>query len=187
MDIIIRIGTRYPQTLSQLGVEGIDDEEDEDVIDDDELFDDEDDDFEDEEDEDLDDEDDEFEDDDDEEELSGGMDVEAIYEQADHLLEEFQGYLKNRDVALPEMMSYEEMIKVFVDDYLAAYEVGKLTDMNRDEIDTYCREYLLQRERISKRKLAEINQVLAQFYTFLGERGHMPQKIAEPIVQYCQH
>jgi uncharacterized Zn finger protein len=187
VDLIMRIGTRYPQTLSLLGVEGIDDEEDEDVIDDDELFDDEDDDFEDEEDEDLDDEDDEFEDDDDEEELSGGMDVEAIYEQADHLLEEFQGYLKNRDVARQERMSYDEMLQVFVDDYLAAYEVGKLTDMNRDEIDTYCREYLLQRERISKRKLAEIKQVLAQFYTFLGERGHMPQKIAEPIVQYCQH
>ena len=186
VDLIMRIGTRYPQTLSILGVEGIDDEEDEDVIDDDDLDDDEDDDFEDEEDEDLDDEDDEFEDDEDEEELSGGMDVEAIYEQADHLLEEFQDYLKNRDVARQDRVSYDEMLQVFVDDYLAAYEVGKLTDMNRDEIDTYCREYLLQRERISKRKLAEIKQVFAQFYSFLGERGHMPQEIAEPIVQYCQ-
>jgi hypothetical protein len=79
------------------------------------------------------------------------------------------------------------MLQIFVDEYLAAYEVGKLTDMNRDEIDTYCREYLLQRERISKRKLAEIKHILAQFYTFLAERGHMPQGIAESIVQYCQH
>jgi len=183
--LIIGIGTRYPQTLSLLGVEDFDDEEDEDVIDDDELYDDEEDDFEDEDDE-IDDEDDEFEDDEDEEELSGGMDVEAIYEQADLLLEEFQDYLKNRDVARQDRVSCDEMLQVFVDDYLAAYEVGKLTDMNRDEIDTYCREYLLQRERISKRKLAEIKHVLAQFYTFLAERGHMPQALAEPIIQYCQ-
>jgi uncharacterized Zn finger protein len=179
VDLIMRIGTRFPQTLSA-------DEEDEDVIDDDEIYDDEEDDFEDEE-EDLDDEDDEFEEDDeDEEELSGEMDVEAIYEQADHLLEEFQDYLKARGVARQDRGSYDEKLQVFVDDYLAAYEVGKLTDMNRDEIDTYCCEYLLQREGISKRKLAEIKQVFAQFYTFLGERGHMPQEIAEPIVQYCQ-
>jgi hypothetical protein len=78
------------------------------------------------------------------------------------------------------------MLQVFVDDYLAAYEVGKLTDMNRDEIDTYCREYLLERERISKRKLAEIKQVLAHFYTFLAEQGHMPREITAPIIQYCQ-
>jgi len=187
IETIVGISTRYPQTLGMLGVEGFDDEEDEDVIDDDELYDDEEDDFEDEDD-DLDEEDDEFEDDDDEddEELSGGMDVEAIYEQADLLLEEFQDYLKNRGVARQERVSYDELLQVFVDDYLAAYEVGKLTDMNRDEIDTYCREYLLQRERISKRKLAEIKQGLAQFYMFLGERGHMPQQIAEPIIQYCQ-
>jgi uncharacterized Zn finger protein len=185
VELIMRIGTRYPQTLSMLGVEGFDDEEDEDVIDDDELYDDEEDDFEDEEEE-LDDEEDEFEDDEDEEELSGGMDVEAIYAQADLLLEEFQDYLKNRGVPRQDRVSYDEMLQVFVDDYLAAYEVGKLTDMNRDEIDTYCREYLLQRERISKRKVAEIKQVFAQFYTFLGERGHMPQENAEPIVQYCQ-
>jgi uncharacterized Zn finger protein len=186
IELIFRIGTRYPQTLGMLGVEGFDDEEDEDVIDDDELYDDEEDDFEDEE-EDLDEEDDEFEDDEDEEELSGGMDVEAIYEQADLLLEEFQDYLKRLGVARQDRVSYDERLQVFVDDYLAAYEVGKLTDMNRDEIDTYCREYLLQRERISKRKLAEIKQVLAQFYTFLRERSHMPQEIAEPIIQYCQH
>jgi len=185
VEIIVRIGTRYPQTLGMLGVEGFADEEDEDVIDDDELDDDEEDDFEDEEEE-LDEEDDEFEDDEDEEELSGGMDVEAIYEQADLLLEEFQAYLKNRGVARQDRVSYDEMLQVFVDDYLAAYEVGKLTDMNRDEIDTYCREYLLQRERISKRKLAEIKQVFGQFYSFLGERGHMPQEIAEPIIQYCR-
>jgi hypothetical protein len=78
------------------------------------------------------------------------------------------------------------MLQVFVDDYLAAYEVGKLTDMNRDEIDTYLREYLLERERISKRKLAETKQAFACFYTFLYERSHMPQEIAEPIVHYCQ-
>ena len=186
IEIIVRLGTRYPQILGMLGVEGFEDEEDEDVIDDDELYDDEDDDFEDE-DEELDEEDDEFEDDEDEEELSGGMDIEAIYEQADLLLEEFQDYLKKLGVARQDRVSYDEMLQVFVDDYLAEYEVGKLTDMNRDEIDTYCREYLLQRERISKRKLVEIKQVFAQFYTFLAERGHMPQGIAEPIVQYCQH
>jgi hypothetical protein len=78
------------------------------------------------------------------------------------------------------------MLQVFVDDYLAAYEVGKLTDMNRDEIDTYLREFLLERERISKRKLAETKQALGQFYSFLSERGHMPQALAEPIIQYCQ-
>jgi uncharacterized Zn finger protein len=186
IEVIIRLGTRFPQTLGMLGVEGFDDEDDEDVIDDDELFDDEEDDFEDE-DEEIDDEDDEIEDDEDDEELSGGMDVEAIYEQADLFLEEFQDYLKRLGVARQDRVSYDEMLQVFVDDYLAAYEVGKLTDMNRDEIDTYCREYLLQRERISKRKLVEIKQVLARFYTFLGERGHMPQEIAEPIIQYCQH
>jgi uncharacterized Zn finger protein len=185
VELIIRIGTRYPQTLGMLGVEGFEDEEDEDVIDDDELYDDEEDDFEDEEEE-LDDEDEDFEDDEDEEELSGGMDVEAIYEQADLLLEEFQDYLKNRGVARQDRAGYDEMLQVFVDDYLAAYEVGKLTDMNRDEIDTYCREYLLERERISKRKLAEIKQVLAHFYTFLAEQGHMPREITAPIIQYCQ-
>ena len=58
VELILQIGTRYPQTLGMLGVEGFDDEEDEDVIDDDELDDDEEDEFEDE-DEDLDDEDDE--------------------------------------------------------------------------------------------------------------------------------
>ena len=183
--LIIRIGTRYPQTLGMLGVEGFDDEEDEDVTDDDELYDDEEDDFEDDED-DLDEEDEDFEDDEDEEELSGRMDVEAIYEQADLLLEEFQDFLKGRGVAREDRTGYDEMLQVFVDDYLAAYEVGKLTDMNRDEIDTYLREYLLERERISKRKLAETKQAFAYFYTFLYEQGHMPQEIAQPIIQYCQ-
>jgi uncharacterized Zn finger protein len=183
--LIIRIGTRYPQTLGMLGVEGFDEEEDEDVIDDDELYDDEEDDFEDDED-DLDEDDEEFEDDEDEEELSGGADVEAIYEQADLLLEEFQDFLKGRGVAREDRTGYDEMLQVFVDDYLAAYEVGKLTDMNRDEIDTYLREYLLERERISKRKLAETKQAFAQFYTFLYEQGHMPQEVAQPIIQYCQ-
>jgi hypothetical protein len=185
VDLIVRIGTHYPQTLGMLGVEGFDDEEDEDVIDDDELYDDEEDDLEDDE-EDLDEEDEDVEDDDDEEELSGGMDVEAIYAQADLLLEEFQDYLKDRGIAREDRVGYDEMLQVFVDDYLAAYEVGKLTDMNRDEIDTYFREYLLERERISKRKLAETKQVFAHFYTFLCERGHLPQEIAEPIIQYCQ-
>ena len=183
--LIIRIGTRYPQTLGMLGVEGFDDEEDEEVIDDDELYDDEEDDFEDDED-DLDEDDEEFEDDEDDEELSGRMDVEAIYEQADLLLEEFQDFLKGRGIAREDRTGYDEMLQVFVDDYLAAYEVGKLTDMNRDEIDTYLREYLLERERISKRKLAETKQAFAQFYTFLYEQGHMPQEVAQPIIQYCQ-
>jgi hypothetical protein len=183
--LIIKMGTRYPQTLGMLGVEGFADEDDEDVIDDDELDDDDEDEF-DEEDEDLDEEDDEDLDDEEEEELSGGMDVEAIYEQADLLLDEFQDYLKDRGVARDDRAGYDEMLQVFVDDYLAAYEVGKLTDMNRDEIDTYLREYLLERERISKRKLAETKEAFAYFYTFMYERGHMPQQIAEPIIQYCQ-
>jgi uncharacterized Zn finger protein len=185
VELIIRIATRYPQTLSILGVEGFEDEEDEDVIDDDELYDDEEDEFEDD-DEDLDEEDEDFEDDEDEEELSGAMDVEAIYEQADLLLEEFQDYLKSSAVAREERVRYDETLQVFIDDYLAAYEVGKLTDMNRDEIDTYFREYLLERERPSKRKIAEIKQAFAHFYTFLAERGHMSPEIAEPIIQYCQ-
>jgi hypothetical protein len=190
IELILRMGARYPETLEMLGVEGFADEEDEDVIDDDELYDDEEDDFEDDE-EDLDEEDEDFEDDeedeeDEEEELSGGIDVEAIYEQADLLLDEFQDFLKDRGVAREVRVSYDEMLQVFVDDYLAAYEVGKLTDMNRDEIDTYLREFLLERERISKRKLAETKQALGQFYSFLSERGHMPQALAEPIIQYCQ-
>jgi hypothetical protein len=189
--LILQIGTRYPETLGMLGVEGFDDEEEEDVIDDDELFDDDEDDednFEDDED-DLDEEDEDFEDDedeDDEEELSGRIDVEAIYEQADVLLDGFQDFLKDRGVAREDRVNYDEMLQVFVDDYLAAYEVGKLTDMNRDEIDTYLREFLLERERVSKRKLAETKQAFGHFYTFLSERGHMPQAIAEPIIQYCQ-
>jgi hypothetical protein len=189
IDLILQMANRYPQTLGMLGVEGFADEDDEDVIDDDELYDDEDDDFEDDEDaedlndeEDFDDEDDE----DDEDELAGGRDVEAIYEEADVLLDEFQDYLRGRGVAREDRARYDETLQVFVDDYLAAYEVGKLTDMNRDEIDTYLREFLLERERISKRKFAEARQALAQFYTFLREQGRMPAEIAEPIIQYCQ-
>ncbi len=185
--LILQIATRYPQTLGMLGIEGFADEEDEDVIDDDDLDDEEDDEEFDDEDEEFDNEDDEdLEDDEEDEELSGGMDVEAIYEQADLLLDEFQDYLKDRGVAREARAGYDEMLQVFVDDYLAAYDVGKLTDMNRDEVDTYLREYLLERERISKRRLAETKQAFAQFYTFLYERGHMPQQIAEPIIQYCQ-
>jgi uncharacterized Zn finger protein len=188
VELIIQMGTRYPETLGMLGVGGFDDEEDEEVIDDDELYDD-DDDLDEEDDEDLDEEDEDFddeEDEEDEEELSGGIDVEAIYEQADVLLDEFQDYLKDHGVAREDRVNYDEMLQVFVDDYLAAYEVGKLTDMTRDEIDAYMREFLLERERISKRKLAEIKQAFGRFYTFLSERGHMPQAIAEPIIQYCQ-
>jgi uncharacterized Zn finger protein len=187
VELILQMGTRYPQALGMLGVEGFEEEEDDDVIDDDELYDDDDEDFE-EDDEDLDEEDEDFEEDDeeeDEEELSGG-DVGAIYEQADLLLDEFQDYLKDRGVAREDRVHYDETLQVFVDDYLAAYEVGKLTDMTRDEIDTYLREYLLERERVSKRKLAETKQALAYFYTFLSERGHMPRAITEPIIQYCQ-
>jgi uncharacterized Zn finger protein len=188
--LILRLVSRYPQTLGMLGVEGFDDEEDEDVIDDDELYDDddeEDDDFD--EDDELDEEEDDFDDEgdeDDEEELAGGVDVEAIYEEADVLLDEFQDYLRGHGVAREDRARYDETLQVFVDDYLAAYEVGKLTDMNRDEIDTYLREYLLERERVSKRRFADAKQALASFYTFLHERGRMPAEIAAPIVQYCQ-
>jgi uncharacterized Zn finger protein len=188
VNLILQMVGRYPQTLGILGVQGFDDEEDEDVVDDDELYDDddEDDDFDDE----LDDEEDEYndeDDEDDEEELAGGVDVEAIYEEADVLLDEFQDYLKGRGVSREDRARYDETLQVFVDDYLASYEVGKLTDMNRDEIDTYLREYLLARERISKRRFADAKQALANFYTFLHEQGRMPAEIANPIVQYCQH
>src|SRR5262245_21457685 len=107
VDLIIKLATHYPQTLGMLGVEGFDDEDDEDVINDDELDDDDEDEFEDE---DFDEEDDEdIEDDEEEEELSGGMDVEAIYEQADLLLDEFQDYLKDRGVARDDRAGYDEM------------------------------------------------------------------------------
>jgi hypothetical protein len=185
IDLIVQMGTRYPQTLGMLGVEGFDEAEDEEATDDDELYDDDEDEFDDEEEE-LDEEDEELEDEENEDELAGETDVEAIYEQADLLLDEFQDYLKDGGVAREDRVRYDEMLQVFVDDYLAAYEVGKLTDMNRDEIDTYLREYLLERERISKRKLAETKQAFAYFYTFLHERGHMRQEIAQPIIQYCQ-
>jgi hypothetical protein len=185
------MSTRFPEVLGMLGVGEFDDEDDEDVTDDDELYDDDEDDFEDDE-EDLDEEDEDDEDyeDDDEdeedEELSGGSNVEAIYEQADDLLEGFQEYLKERGVAREARVKYVDCIEIFVDDYLATYEVGKLTDMNQDEIDTYLREFLLEREHVSRRKLTETKQALADFYTFLSERGHMPQATAEPIILYCQ-
>ena len=67
VELVLQMGTRYPQTLGMLGVEGFADEEDEDVIDDDELYDDDEDDFEDDE-EDLDEEDEDFEDDEEDEE-----------------------------------------------------------------------------------------------------------------------
>jgi uncharacterized Zn finger protein len=177
--LILQMATRYPQILGMLGVEGFADEE-EDELDDEELYDD-----------DFEEEDDEFEEDDDEleddeEGLSEGVDVEAIYEEADLLLDEFEAYLKGRGVAREDRVRYDEILQIFVDDYLAAYEVGKLTEMNRDEIDTYLRDFLLERERIPKRKFADTKQALACFYTFLRERGHMPAEVAEPIIQYCQ-
>jgi hypothetical protein len=185
IELIVQMATRYPETLGMLGVEGFDDEEDEDLTDEDELYDDEEDEFEDD-DNDLEAEEDDLEDDEDEDDATAEMEVEAIYEQADLLLDEFQEYLKDTGVPRDERARYDEMLQVFVDDYLAAYEVGKLTDMNRDEIDTYLREYLLERERISKRKLAETKQAFVCFYTFLQERGHMRPEIADPIIQYCQ-
>src|SRR6266511_5107437 len=173
IQLIVQMATRYPQILGMLGVESFAEEEDDE---DDELEDDEEE-FEDEDDEDEDEE---------EEELTGGVDVEAIYEEADLLLDEFQHYLKGRGIAREDRARYDDMLQTFVDDYLAAYEVGKLTDMNRDEIDTYLRDYLVERERISKRKLAETMEAFAIFYTFLREHGHMTSEVAEPIIQHCQ-
>ena len=186
VDLLMQLSTRYPQTLKMLGVEGFDDEEDEDVIDDDELYDDEEDEFDDDDDDFADEDDEDIDDDEDEEELSADMDVEAIYAQADLLLDGFQDYLKDGGVAREDRVRYGEMIRAFAEDYLATYEVGKLTDMDRDEIDAYLREYLVERERVSKRRLAETKQALKYFYTFLSERGHMPQGVAELIIQYCQ-
>jgi uncharacterized Zn finger protein len=181
ISLIVQMATRYPQVLGVLGVEGFAEEE-EDEDDDDELYDD--DDFED--DEELDDEDEEFEDEE-EEELAGRLDVEAIYEEADILLDEFQEDLKRQGIAREDRARYDEVLQVFVDDYLAAYEVGKLTDMNRDEIDSYIRDYLIERERLPRRRLADTKQAFAFFYTFLCERGHMSPEQAEPIIHYCQH
>lgn len=175
--LIIQIATRYPQILGMLGVEGFADEEEDDNDDED---DEEDEDTEDESDEEL--EDDEEED----EDTDAGVDVEAIYEEADIFLDEFQDFLKGRDVKRETGALYGEVLQVFVDDYLAAYEVGKLTEMNRDEIDAYVRDYLLERERTSKRRIADTKQALSIFYTFLRERGHMAPDIADPIIQYCQ-
>src|SRR5919197_411184 len=152
--------------------------------DEDEVYDDEDDELEDDEEE-FEDEEDEYEDEE-EEEVAGGGDVEAIYEEADILLDEFQDYLKGRGIAREDRARYDETLQVFVDDYLAAYEVGKLTDMNRDEIDTYLQDYLMERERIPKRKLADTKETFAIFYTFLCEHGHIAAAVAGPIIQYCQ-
>jgi uncharacterized Zn finger protein len=181
IDLIVRMATRYPEVLGVLGIEGFaEEEDDEEDVDDDELYSDEDEELEDEEFEDED----EF--DDEEATVAAGVDVEAIYEEADVLLDAFQDYLKKRGIGREERSRYDEMLQSFVDDYLAAYEVGKLTEMNRDEIDTYLQEYLLERERVPKRKLADTKQALAYFYTFLSEHGHMPPDIAGPIIQYCQ-
>jgi uncharacterized Zn finger protein len=181
IQLIVQMATRYPQILGMLGVEDFAEEEGEDE--EDEVYDDEDDELDDEE-EDFEDEEDEYEDEE-EEELAGAGDVEAIYEEADILLDEFQDYLKGRGIAREDRARYDEMLQVFVDDYLAAYEVGKLTDMNRDEIDAYLHDYLGKRERIPKRKLADTKEALAIFYTFLRERGRMTPEIVEPIIQYC--
>ena len=183
IQLIIRMATRYPQLLGMLGVEGFA-EEGEDEEDEDEVYDDEDDELEDDEEE-FEDEEDEYEDEE-EEEVAGGGDVEAIYEEADILLDEFQDYLKGRGIAREDRARYDETLQVFVDDYLAAYEVGKLTDMNRDEIDTYLQDYLVERERIPKRKLADTKETFAIFYTFLCEHGHITAAVAGPIIQYCQ-
>jgi len=48
------------------------------------------------------------------------------------------------------------------------------------------RKFLLELERVSKRRLAEPKKAFGYFYTFLSERCHMPQAITEPIIQYCQ-
>lgn len=177
--LIIQIATRYPQVLGMLGVEGFADEEEEDDDDDEQ------DDEEDEEDEEGADELDE-EEDEEAEDTAEAVDVEAIYEEADTLLDEFQNFLKGRGVKREQGVLYDDMLQVFVDDYLAAYEVGKLTEMNRDEIDAYVRDYLQERERTSKRKIADTKQALGIFYTFLRERGHMAPDTADAIIQYCQ-
>ena len=146
-------------------MEGFDEEEDDEVIDDDELYDDDDeDDFEDDDDEDDDDEDDEDDDDDeDEEELSGGVDVEAIYEEADLLLDEFQDYLKDRVSPVkiaPAMMKHCKSLSTTISRPMRWESSPILTSMRSTHI---CGEFLLERERISKRKFAETKQALAHF------------------------
>jgi hypothetical protein len=185
IDLIVQIATRYPQVLGMLGVEGFADEAVEDEEDDEELDDEDDDEIDDDEDEEEDDEDEE-EDDEDEEEASGAVDVEAVYKEADILLDEYQDFLKGSGAKREDRDRYNEMLQLFVDDYLAAYEVGKLTDMDRDEIDAYVRDYLQERERTPRRKIADTKQALCSFYTFLRERGHMAPELADPIIQYCQ-
>ncbi|MBI3328757.1 MAG: hypothetical protein HYZ81_18895 [Nitrospinae bacterium] len=180
--LIVQIATRYPQVLGILGVDGFTDEDDDEEEDDD----DEEDDEEDEDGADELDEDDELEEDEEDEELTEGVDVGAIYEEADVLLDEFQEYLRGRGVKQAQGTLYDDLLQVFVDDYLAAYEVGKLTEMTHDEIDAYVRDYLQERERTSKRKLADTKRALATFYTFLRERGRMAPDVADAIIQYCQ-
>ncbi len=58
--------------------------------------------------------------------------------------------------------------------------------MDRDEIDAYVRDYLQDRERTSKRRIADTKQALCSFYTFLRDRGHISPELADPIIQYCQ-
>ena len=167
------------------GVEGFTDEgteEDEEDLDDEEDEDDEDDTLDETED-DLEDEEDE---DDEEEEGAGGVDVEAICEEADRLLDGFQDCLKGRGVTREDRVRYDDTLQRFVDDYLAQYEVGKLTDMDRDEIEAYVRDYLEERERTPKRRIADMKHTLGMFYAFLREHGHMTPELADPIIQYCQ-
>jgi len=184
--LIVQIATRHPQVLGMLGVEGFadeddDEEEDEDEDEEDEPYDEEDEDSADE----LDEED-ELEEDEEDEDPGEGVDVGAIYEEADLLLDEFQEYLKGRGVKHAQGTLYDDLLQTFVDDYLAAYEVGKLTAMTRDEIDAYVRDYLQDRERTSKRKLGDTKRALATFYTFLREQGRMAPEVADAIIQYCQ-
>jgi len=186
INLIVQIATRYPQVLGMFGVEGFSDEGGEEGDDDDEdLYDEEDDELLDENDT-LDDAEDELEDDEEEEDAAEGADVEAIYEEADRLLDAFQDSLRGRGVTREDRTRYDDMLQRFVDDYLAQYEVGKLTTMDRDEIEAYVRDYLEERERTPKRKVGDIKQTLGIFYTFLREHGHMSPELADPIIQYCQ-
>ncbi len=185
ISLIMQLTTRYPQVLGMFGVEGFTDEEADEDDNDEELYDEEDDELLDENDT-LDEEEDELEDDEEEEETAEAVDVETIYEEADRLLDEFQDSLKGNGVTREDRVRHDERLQRFVDDYLAQYEVGKLTDMDRDEIEAYIRDYLEERERTPKRKIADIKQTLGIFYAFLRERGHMSPELADPIIQYCQ-
>ncbi|MGH8056033.1 MAG: SWIM zinc finger family protein, partial [Candidatus Entotheonellia bacterium] len=185
IDLIVQIATRHPQVLGMLGVAGFaEEEEDDDEDEEEELFDEDEDELDDEEDE-LDEDEEELEDEEDEEKAAGAIDVEAVYKEADILLDEFQDFLKGHGVKREDRDRFDETLQLFVDDYLAAYEVGKLTDMDRDEIDAYVRDYLHERERTPKRRIADTKQALCSFYTFLRDRGHISPELADPIIQYC--